>query len=505
MPDIPLTSRLKVVYNLGSPKRRKLYTLMGFSPRLVYGAFDANVNNAITSVVERMLYVKDKSGKLVRPPAPCHIAYKQTLEHEKEHFRKLVKPTAPLTREQFLGTYVGRKRTIYENAFQSLRIKSFRVSDSYINWFLKCEKIAFTDSKSPVPRGISPRSPRYHVLLGPFIKRIEKNVYDVIAGMFGGKTVFKGLNAFERGRHLKSMWDEFTDPVAIGLDASRFDQHVSEAALVWEHNIYKMYYPNNKFFSYLLDLQIDNKCFGNLPDCRLEFSVEGKRMSGDMNTSLGNCLLMSSMVHAYCRELNLKKFRLANDGDDCVLIIERKDLPKLENLHEWFLDMGFNMKREPEVDVFERIEFCQSQPVWTPEGHIMVRNPHTCLSKDCVSLIPLTTPKLAKRWMTAVGEGGVALAGGIPVHQEFYQRLVTLGKGYTPLVGDISQLTGVQYLGKGMKRQYGEIHWLTRVSYWRAFGIPPDRQTALEQEYKTRHFECSLDHKLTMKVRDFPL
>lgn len=505
MPIIPLTSCLKVVYNLGSPKRRKLFTLMGFSPRLVYGAFDANVNNAVTSVVERMLYVKNEVGKLVEPPTPCRFKFVNRMNEQLNHFKQTVKPTAPLTKDQFLGTYVGRKRTIYENAFASLKIKPFKISDSYINWFLKAEKVAFTDSKSPVPRGISPRSPRYHVLLGPFIKRIEKNVYDVIAGMFGGKTVFKGLNSFERGKHLKSMWDEFVDPVAIGLDASRFDQHVSEDALKWEHSIYQMYYPNDKFFRYLLSLQLKNKCYGNMPDSRLEFTVYGKRMSGDMNTSLGNCLLMSSMVHAYCQSIRLKKFRLANDGDDCVLVIERKELSKLENLRSWFLEMGFNMKREEHVEVFEQIEFCQSQPVWTPEGYIMVRNPHTSLSKDCVSLIPLTTPKLAKRWMAAVGMGGVALAGGIPIHQEFYQRLVDLGKGYDPLLGDLSQLTGAQYLGMGMKRRYGDIHWMTRVSYWRAFNIPPDRQQALEQEYKNRHFECQVDHANTMKVRDFPL
>jgi len=499
-----MTANLKVLKNLGPTKHRTVSSLIGLSPRLVYGVFNVNTSNAVKSVVERMLFVRDPTGRLVEPPVPSPFTFSD-LNAVYVHFYKIVKPTAPLTKDQFLGTYVGRKRTIYENAYESLRVKPFRKSDSYINWFMKCEKVAFTEAKEPVPRGISPRSPRYHVQLGPYVKRIEKDIYDVIAQLCGGKTVFKGLNAFERGRQMRLMWDQFTDPVAVGLDASRFDQHVSVEALEWEHSIYKLYFPHDRKLKGLLEMQKKNKCYGNLPDCRLEFTVNGKRMSGDMNTSLGNCLLMSSMVYAYVHGLGITKFRLANDGDDCVLIIERKDLRKLSNLKEWFLRKGFSMKQEPPVDVFEQIEFCQSNPIWTEDGYVMVRNPLTSLSKDCISTMPLRTEKLARRWMAAVGEGGLALTGQIPVVQEFYSKLLNLGNRDNPFKMDQSNMTGAQYLAKGMKRKYGVVHWMTRVSFWRAFGLTPDRQIALEQEYKRRGFETSPDHANTIGVRDFPL
>jgi hypothetical protein len=47
---------------------------------------------------------------------------------------------------------------------------------------------------------------------------------------------------------------------------------------------------------------------------------------------------------------NRCKWRLANNGDDCVLIIERKDLPLISDLVSWFDAMGYTMESEGVVD-----------------------------------------------------------------------------------------------------------------------------------------------------------
>jgi hypothetical protein len=49
-----------------------------------------------------------------------------------------------------------------------------------------------------------------------------------------------------------------------------------------------------------------------------------------------------------------------------------------------------------------------------------------------------------------------------------------------PLVNDPTQETGLALLGRGMKREYGPIHYLTRVSFWRAFGICSAKQEIYE-------------------------
>lgn len=89
----------------------------------------------------------------------------------------------------------------------------------------------------------------------------------------------------------------------------------------------------------------------------VKYSVQGTRASGDMNTSSGNCFTMVGMIHAYCVSHGLK-YRLANNGDDCVLIIEKEDLPRTQNLVNWFAGMGFTMESEGSVSEFEHIKFC---------------------------------------------------------------------------------------------------------------------------------------------------
>jgi len=489
-----------VRYTSGKPKLKRISVLVGFSPNKEYGVFNATIRTALKSVYERMLFVK-KGNAFVKPPEPKHDSiYDDRLDLVMRHFR-CVKPVAPLTEDAFLRTYEGRKLRMYTRACQSLRVKPFKRSDSYIKWFSKVEKQLFSN-KEPVPRGISPRSTRFHVCHGPYIKRVEKEIYKELGRIAGHTVIFKGLNARNRAAILRSHWMCFQTPVAIGLDASRFDQHVSLQALLWSHKVYKCYYPRDKRFNKLCSHQLVNKCYVNLPDGEFKFQVKGKRMSGDMDTGLGNCLIATALTISYCNSKGID-FRLADDGDDIVLIIERRDLKKINDLEDWYLEMGFSMKREAAVAVFEQIEFCQSRPVWTPEGYIMVRNPHAALAKDCISTTPFQSGRHARRWMKAVGQCGLSLTGGIPIFQDFYSRLITLAGDVKALVTEKGRRSGMERLAIGMNRQYAPVHPSTRVSYWRAFNIEPDKQLVMEHEYRTRMFNIESD--TNHKIRDFPL
>jgi hypothetical protein len=475
-PDHP---DLTVVELGGVAKVRTTYWVNGLSSNVRYNVFNSNITTCVKAMKERLLYVKDKDGKFIPTPKPTR-SFSEVCSSFKTAFAKLVKPASPLRRDEFLGAYEGRRRTVYAAAFESLKCKPFHLWDSFCSYFVKCEKVNVTKKPDSVPRGISPRTPRYHVMVGVYIKRIEKTVYNIIAKLFGAVTVFKGLNAADRGRQMRDHWDQFVDPVAIGLDASRFDQHVSIQALKFEHSFYKMFFPNDRVLSKLLKMQCNNKLFANCKDGRAKLTLEGVRMSGDMNTALGNCLLMCCMVYTYLKA-RVTKFRLANDGDDCVVIIERKELSKIKDLSEWFKTLGFDMKIELPVDIFEQIEFCQSQPVWTPQGWLMVRKISDSIPKDSLSLKPLDNRKVFLKWMKAVGEGGLALTGGIPILQDLYQSYNTIA-GEVKALTDPTLETGLKMLGKGMKREYAlKIHPLTRVSFWRAFGIPISKQLCYER------------------------
>jgi hypothetical protein len=204
-----------------------------------------------------------------------------------------------------------------------------------------------------------------------------------------------------------------------------------------------------------------------------------------MNTACGNVLIMSGALWSYLRGL---RYRLADDGDDSVLILERRDLHRLGNIEEYFEKLGFVLKVGAVVDVFERITFCQSQPVWDGIGWRLVRDPRNSLKKDAISMADISVESTCKRWMRAVGECGLALAGSMPVLSEYYQW-------YTRNAGDVKALdhpsleSGMTRLSWGIQTRIAEPTCESRVSFWLAFGIDPTTQRVIEEKLRHLPFE----------------
>jgi hypothetical protein len=391
----------------------------------------------------------------------------------------MVKVTAKYTDQQFVATYSGRRRTMYEKAMQSLTERPFRKADSYVKFFVKAEKVNFTSKPDSAPRGISPRDKRYNCKLGPYVKRVEKSIYTNIDKIFGGTTVMKGLNAGEVGSALATIWRCFDNPVAIGIDAKRFDQHVSQAALKYEHLFYKTYYPHDKTLPKLLRMQLVNKGRAFTLDGKVSFVVQGRRMSGDMNTGSGNVILMCAMMHAFCNRFT--KYRLANNGDDCVLFLERNEFYKTADLGTYFNDFGFRLEIEQPVYQLEKVVLCQANPVFDGKSWVMVRHYPQCVSKDAVSIKPLDNQSVFRKWCSAIGQCGISLNGGIPIYQEYFNRLTEISCGSRPLVGDPTLETGWFRLAERMNRVYEPVGDTARVSFWRAFGVEPDKQLVIEE------------------------
>jgi hypothetical protein len=226
-------------------------------------------------------------------------------------------------------------------------------------------------------------------------------------------------------------------------------------------------------------MQIHNRGIGRAEGYKLDYQVEGKRTSGDINTGMGNCLIMCSVVLTIVSEL-VERFRLSNNGDDCVLFIERADLAKLASLGPQCLEFGFNVILEEPVNVFEQVVFCQAQPVLTSTGWRMVRDPRTAMSKDCVSLLGWDNEADIKAWAYAIGQCGSVLTTGVPVWESWYARLLTYGMKRDSAVSSVYD-SGLGYMSKGVVG--GEISEESRYSFWLAFGIEPDLQVALEQDY----------------------
>jgi hypothetical protein len=500
-PDHP---NLEVLRFAGSSKVRKTVHVAGISPPVVFSVHNSNIDALERAVKERVFYVKDSEGNFVAPPKPASREYfSDCLSGFTTALESFLPSTVPMTRQQFVDTYRGRKQVIYQEALESLLVSDFSLKDSYVKAFIKAEKMNITSKPDPVPRVISPRSPRYGVEAGRYIRRVEGEIYHAITDVFGDQTVMKGLNAVDAGTLMYQKWSSFTRTVAVGLDASRFDQHVSQAALTWEHAQYIKCFYNERHraqLTLLLNMQLENRCFGTVPDGSLIYTTDGGRMSGDMNTGLGNCLIMCGMIHAYAN-LRGVTIKLANNGDDCVVFMEAGDLTRFNTgLHDWFEKMGFNMVAETPVYNIEEIEFCQTRPVFVGPSisdYLMVRNPHVAICKDTVSITPLDTEKEFRGWLNAVGTGGLSLTGGIPVWQAFYGTYQKYGK-YNKKC-QTGWGWGVRKLAEDVNRTQSHITDATRASFYTAFGITPDEQICLEGFYskvEIRYKNCPLisDH-----------
>lgn len=456
-------------------KQRTVRILEGFGAGTNYGVHCANIKNLVRGIVERVLRV-NRNGELTPPPpAQKGVFTRGSLSRLRDALVANLRPTTVLSVDGFVNMYHGRKQMNYRRAADSLLTRRLTVKDSWVDTFVKAEKVNFTAKPDPAPRVIQPRSPRFNIEVGRYLKCFERELCGGFTRLFGYRVILKGLNASGVASQLRDNWDQFRRPVAVGLDASRFDQHVGQDALKFEHSVYNDVFKSAKLAK-LLSWQLQNRGIARIDGYRVDYSVRGCRMSGDMNTGMGNCLIMSLITLAYCDSVGVRA-RLANNGDDCILMVEQADYAMLDGIDDWFLQHGFTLTREAPVYTFERIEFCQSQPVLTSTGWRMVRNPFTAMDKDGVSLLGWDNEPNFRAWCSAIGTCGLELARGVPVWQAWYMKLQEAGIAAEWAQHRIYDC-GMGHMARGVKS--GVITDECRVSFYLAFGIPPDAQLAIE-------------------------
>jgi hypothetical protein len=439
-------------------------------------------NNAQRAILERVFYTKNSDGKFGAPPQPRPGIFDERCKSFQTKVLRRISRTPPvISRAQFVDLYTGGKWKVYRRAAENLDVRGLRRSDANLKCFTKVEKTNFTEKEDPPPRLISPRSPEYNVELGRYVKKVEHEVYRAIDSVFGETTVMKHHNADQAGQIIQGKWDRFCDPICIPLDASRFDQHVSEQALRYEHNFYKRLFGNDPYLCKLLEWQIQNVGFVNVSDGRIKFRVKGRRCSGDMNTGLGNVILMTAMTFAFVRQFKFD-ISVINNGDDCNLVLERRYIKQvLPALKPYFREFGFTLKVGEPVDVLEHIEFCQTNPIRVNGHYRMVRDPTLCRDKDDVCVDGVQSEKDWNKQRGNVACCGLALAGDVPVMGAFYRAL---GRG-TELERNMIPKTGMEFLAVGMVQKSSPPDPETRLSFFLAFDYTPDEQRALEQRYDT--------------------
>lgn len=520
-----LHKNIKIVRRGGTYKIRKVSVVPGVSGANVYAFINNNMENLLRGVNERIFYML-VDGIYVEPFKPEVKDYALLMKPFKDLFIKLVRHQQPLEIQQVPLLYTGRKRTIYQQAADDLDVDPIQFRDSFIKIFGKCEAYNLTakELEEIVMRIISPRSRRYACKLATYIKVIEPLIYKIIDKIFNrhlpgqkSKTVIKGCNSRDAAKNLRTKYEQFDNPMTRDFDVKRLDQCLGVAALSFEHGCFTPFFTGHhrKELKELLSWQLKNKCTANCDDGFFKFTVDGGRASGDCNTACGNCLDMCAAFYSFLISLGIVKFAFVNNGDDCTLILEAADAAKVteEAVHGFFSKIGFRMKMGPWVNKFEHIDFCQTRPVHTGSEWIMVRDPFQQASKDACCNKPFQTKEDFICWIQSVGMGGLSMTGGIPMQQEYYTCLLRnaaeLGRfsRKSKLKRRIDQMredSGFKMLAKGMNMKYSPVTDSARASFFEAFGIPPDLQIAIENDYKTTTFKwLGAGHKSTISRTPF--
>lgn len=485
---------IRCVHLSRKPKPRKMITIQGLYDR-PYACFRSTIKVALAVIMERVFY-HIINGVAVEPFRPSVTLVNQILAPA-WHFAKRALPiSASWSHQQFVDSYHGRKKGVYARALTNLSKLTLSVSCikrlANLKSFIKVEKLPVLPNKRLVPRLIQPRTPEFNILLGSYLRSIEHTIYRKLQEMFETPypVVSKGFNSNDFGQIIYEKWKRISlrgKPVAIGLDMSRFDQHISQAMLKWEHRWYTQcfYGVERKELAKLLRNQLVNKGFVLCDDGIVKYEVEGTRGSGDMNTGLGNCIIMCSLIYSFLhsRNIPLNEVEIVDNGDDSLIITTSNYLTEVvEHLPSFVQHMGFVLKMEDPVYEIEHMSFCQLRPINIGDDkYVLSREWPRCVSKDTVVIHSCKNREYFLQYMASIGVGGVKMCKGIPILQSWY---LFLSKLSTPLSDRILTDLCLNMWVEGLEFHEQPITDQARLSFYKAFNITPEAQIAMEDYYK---------------------
>lgn len=397
--------------------------------------------------------------------------------------------TTPKSLPDTVASFAASKRKRYQEAYEHLQEGHCTKRDAQVKAFVKPERWDFSaKEKAHDPRIIQFRSYKYNLELASYLRGVEHRVYGLKTQRDQGmstktRLIFKGLNSFERAAEIRAKWDGFRRPVCVSIDASRWDKHVAEWMLEEEHRAYLAMCPSDRLRT-LLRWQRKNR---GVSTHGIRYWAKGKRMSGDMNTALGNCYLMVVLVRCVMGDLKISKYDIGDDGDDCLLFVEEEDLARLvAGAAGAFLEYGHEVKIENITREFEKIVHCQCRPTLTGEGWAMVRDWRKVLSHACSSYRHYNEPKGGSRVLRSVGHCEVALHPGVPILQEFGLELLRRTEGIRPAGLDVSdgEFYRTMFERGSAEKIFSHaampVTDVARVAFHDTWGVSPDEQLHIE-------------------------
>lgn len=461
---------------------------------------DHTVDNVIAACLRRTLFHKnERTGELERLPEPKPMIFAEKhFELFKikvsEEVTKLVYDhdlVIPWSEEEYVDNTPTHKRGLYKRAKCSKDLRmDLSEQDKTLRATIKAEKKEFKNDF--IPRLFFPRSPAYNIELGRFLKPIEELTYQGINVAFSGlkqcsilPSVTKGFNSLARGELINLKWKRFKNPVAISFDCAHFDKHIRSELLRFEHSYYKSLYigSDKKVLSDLLRAQINNKMDVFTRDgFRVVWDTDGGRMSGDVNTALGNVFCVCSVVYNYAQNSVAGEFELVDEGDDFFIVCEERNSKQWDELPGAFAQAGLTLRIEGKTNVIQKIVFCQASPMSINGEWRMVRSFKSVFDKDLACLVARTLDEF-KVWLHEVGTGGAILNSGVPVFSNFYNKLKKWGSvgELTRSMSNDMHYSSLRYLTSGMEEETISVTPEARFQFYLMTDVHPDDQVCMEE------------------------
>jgi len=413
---------------------------------------------------------------------------------------------SPETAETFLSRYGGNKRLRYERALEENAIFGMPHWAGKITMFVKNENLDPIAKRNPDPRAIQFRDPNFSAELALYLKPIEHLIYRMKcygknAGV--GRVIAKGLNPTQRANLInRKLVNLGPGACCVSIDGSRFDLHVNRKLLEAEHRFYLKYNDDPKFAE-LLKKQLHN-CGSTRSGFKYE--LEGGRMSGDMNTGLGNCVISYIMFKSLAKRMDVPMDLLV-DGDDALIFISEEHLVSLNSILAFhYLQFGMEMKMEEVAYRPEEIFWCQTRPIQiSGDTWKMVRDPLRVLRTILVS--KKWQLHRQKNYMASLALCEMSQNRGVPLLQAMAMALWR-NSSQNPDLCDSELREAVigralamsswdEIKRKGMVPL--EITAESRISFQRAYGI--DISTQILWEESLGHWECEFgEPKLATQV-----
>lgn len=205
-------------------------------------------------------------------------------------------------------------------------LRSFDFKTTVVKCFIKNESYV----KYKFPRAILARSDEFKILVGPVFKLIENHVFSLKTS-YGSSYFIKKVPVPLRAKTILDVIgtsvgynDEATATHRLrryvvtdytSFESSFVRDFIEVCEMVLYERCVSLLPEYKDFVRYLETIVGQNKCFFR----NVNFSIDARRMSGEMNTSLGNGFSNLMLTLFVMKEIGATDVRLFVEGDDCIL------------------------------------------------------------------------------------------------------------------------------------------------------------------------------------------